>query len=301
MQGTINGALGAGQPADALAKAGQRLGRRVKRRLLWTFIAFGVAASSTWYFREAVFRLLFAPAGGNLSPYGGLPIFASPSEMMGATIHLAMQGGLIAATPVATVSVYQLLRPLLSRKLRLFCTIFLPAAFVCYIGGAAFAYFVLLPVGLKFLLRFGNGLAVPLINVTEYMALVTAMLFWLGVVFELPLAMFLLTKLQLVSLKRFQQAHKYVPAAAFVLSAILTPTFDVFNQTMVAIPIVLLFEVGLFMSWLASPKLGFRTALQKIKAKVATLWRWALNILMVLPRMARRGWTRVTGGKRPTP
>ena len=246
-----------------------RFGRRVRKRLLWIFVAYGVGASSTWYFREATFRLLFAPAKESLSPYGGLPIFTGPSEMMGAVIHLAMMGGVVVAFPVATISVYQLVSPLLSRQRRRFIVLFLPAVFVCYLGGVAFAYFVMLPVGLTFLLHFGAGIAVPLISITEYMSLVTAMLFWLGVVFELPLVMFLLTKLGLVRYERLRRLRRYIPAAAFILSAILTPTFDVVNQTMVAVPIILLFAVGLFLSWLVRPKP------RKQRRKVAEFW-WRL-------------------------
>ena len=198
--------------------------------------------------------MLFAPVKGSLSPYGGLPIFTSPSEMMGATIHLAMMGGVVAAFPVATTSVYQLVSPLLSRQRRRFAVLFLPAVFACYLSGVAFAYFVMLPVGLTFLLHFGEGIAVPLISISEYMSLVTALLFWIGVVFELPPVMFLLTKLRLVRYERLRRFNKYVPAAAFILSAIITPTFDVVNQAMVAIPIILLFEVGLLLSWLARPR-----------------------------------------------
>ncbi len=197
---------------------------------------------------------MFAPAKGSLSPYGGLPIFTGPSEMMGATIHLAMMGGLVVAFPVATIGVYQLVSPLLSRKQRRFVAIFLPAVFVCYLGGAAFAYFVMLPFGLRFLLNFGAGIAVPLISITEYMSLVTAMLFWLGVVFELPPIMFLLTKMRLVRYEQFRRIRRYVPASAFVLSAIITPTFDVVNSTMVALPIILLYEIGLALAWIARPR-----------------------------------------------
>ena len=268
-----------------------RFARRVRIRLLWVFVAYGVGASFTWYFRATIFGLLFAPVKGDLSPWG-LPIFTSPSEMMGTTIHLAIMGGLVTAFPVTTISVYQLVSPLLSRRQRRFVALFLPAVFVCFLGGAAFAYFVMLPVGLKFLLSFGEGIAVPLIRITEYMSLVTAILFWLGVVFELPPVMFMLTKMRLVRYERFRRFRRYVPAAAFILSALLTPSFDIVNQTLVAIPIILLFEVGLFLSWLARPKEeGHRTILQKAKAKAASILRRLLAVFMVPPRMARRGWT----------
>ncbi len=217
--------------------------------------------------------MLFAPAKGGLSPYGGLPIFTSPTEMMGATIHLAMNGGLVVAFPVATIGVYQLVSPLLGRRRRRFVILFLPALFACYLGGVAFAYFVMLPVGFNFLLHFGTSIAVPLISITEYMGLVTAMLFWLGVVFELPLVMFLLTKLRLVRYERFWRFQRYVPGAAFILGAILTPSSDPVSSTIVALPIILLYEVGLFLSWLARPKeKGHRTVWQRIWWRLESFW-----------------------------
>jgi len=218
------------------------------------FVTFGFGASVTWYYHEAIFGWLFAPAQGNLSPFGGVPIFTGPTEMLSATIHLAMMGGLVMSLPVATIGVYQLASPLLTPPQRRFVVLFLPTVFVCFLGGAAFAYFVMLPVGVLFLLRFGEGVAIPLIDITAYISLVTALVFWLGVVFELPPVIFLLTKLRLVRYERFKRIRRYVPAAACILSALLTPTFDVVNQTMVAVPIILLYEVGLFLSWLARPK-----------------------------------------------
>ncbi len=222
---------------------------------------------------------MFAPAKGSLSPYGGLPIYTGPVEMMGATIHLVMMGGLVPAFPVATVCVYQLVSRLLSRQKRRLVVLFLPALFVCYLGGVAFAYFVMLPTGLRFLLHFGTGVAVPLISITEYMSLATAMLFGLGVVFELPPVMFLLTKLRLVSYERFRRVRRYVPATAFVLGALLTPTFDAVNSTMVAVPIILLYEVGLFLSWVANGGLGR-----------LTLWLWTIahRILLWSLKMMRK-------------
>jgi sec-independent protein translocase protein TatC len=116
------------------------------------------------------------------------------------------------------------------------------------------------------------------------------MIFWLGVIFELPLAMFLLAKLRIISHRGFRKFRKYVPAAAFVLSAIITPTFDLVNSTLVAVPIIVLFEVGLVLSWLAEGRAG--AVVRKVKAiavwvlrrpvvafkaawrRCVRLWRW---------------------------
>lgn len=251
----------------------QRFGKRVRRRLLWTFLAFGIGAGATWYYREAVFNFLLIPAGESLSPFeGGLPVFTAPTDMMAATIHLAMRGGAIVAMPVLVASIFTLLSPLLPTQQKRFLIVFLPATALCFVGGAAFAYYVMLPTGLKFLLHFGDGIAIPLITITEYMELLTAMMFWLGIVFELPLAMYLLAKMRIVSYTRMRRLRKFVPVAAFILSAFLTPTFDVINQTMLAVPIIVLYEVGLFLAWVARPEAGDYMAIKKIMSVVGKIW-----------------------------
>ena len=236
--------------------AARRLGNRIRRRLLYVFLAFGIGAASTWYYKEAVFLFLLEPAGGNLSPFGGMPVFNSPTAMMGATIQLAMRGGAAAAFPVLLISIYTLIKPLIAPMHRRFLVIFIPSTIVSFLIGAAFAYYVMLPTGLNFLLNFGTGIAVPMIVISEYMDLLTAMMFWLGVVFELPIVMYLLARMRIVSYPQLKGFRKYVPVTAFILSAILTPTFDVINQTLLAVPIILLYEVGLFLSWIAWPEEG---------------------------------------------
>jgi sec-independent protein translocase protein TatC len=248
----------------------QRFGRKIRFRIFWIIVAFGVGASSTWYFREDIFRWLLAPAKGALSPWG-LPVFTGPTEMLGSTISLAIKGGLVVAFPVLVFSIYGLAKPLLGQKQRRFAIVFLPAILLCYLGGAAFAYFVMLPTGMKFLLHFGTNIAVPVIRISEYMAIVTAMLFWLGIVFEIPLVMFLLAKMRLVSRRRFKRFRKYVPFAAFFLGAIITPTFDALNQTLVAVPIIVLYEFGLILSWVAEG--GTRRVGRRVKAVVLGIVR----------------------------
>ena len=250
-------------------RAGRVLGQRIRRRLFLVLITFGAGAAATWYYREAVFNILIAPSGGNLSPFDGMPVYNSPTAMMGATIQLAMRGGAIAALPVLAVSIYTLFSPLIPPQQRRFLVIFLPATVLCFLLGAAFAYWVLLPTGLKFLLNFGSGVAVPVIDISEYLNLLIAMMFWLGVVFELPIAMFLLAKLRIISYLRLRGLRKYVPVSAFILSAIITPTFDIVNQTLLAVPIIVLYEVGLFLSWLAWTEQGDYMFVKKIRSLLA--------------------------------
>ena len=264
----------------------RRFGRRIRFRIFWIVVAFGVGASSTWYFREDIFGLLLAPAKGKLSPWD-LPIFTGPTEMLSATISLAIKGGMVVVFPVLVFSIYGMAKPLLGQKQRRFAVVFLPAILLCYLGGAAFAYFVMLPTGMKFLLNFGTNIAVPMIRISEYMSIVTALLFWLGVVFEIPLVMFLLAKLRLVSRRRFKRFRKYVPFAAFFLGAIITPTLDAVNQTLVAVPIIMLYEFGLFLAWIAEG--GTRRLKQRAKAVATSIVRRPVIAFRV-----GRGWTRRT-------
>ena len=260
-------------------RAGRVLGQRIRRRLFLVLITFGAGAAATWYYREAVFNLLIAPSGGNLSPFAGMPVYNSPTAMMGATIQLAMRGGAIAALPVLAVSVYTLFSPLIPPQQRRFLVIFLPATVLCFLCGAAFAYWVLLPTGLKFLLNFGSGVAVPVIDISEYLNLLVAMMFWLGVVFELPIAMFLLAKLRIISYLRLRGLRKYVPVTAFILSAIITPTFDIVNQTLLAVPIIILYELGLFLSWLAWTEQGDYMFVKKIRSLLASAIRKTRTVI----------------------
>ena len=254
--------------------ASRILGRRIRIRLFWVLVFFGIGAASTWYWREEAFGFLLAPAQGNLSPFeGNRPIFTSPTAMMGATIQLAIRGGILAALPVLTISVYTLFSSLIAPQQRRFLVLFLPVTVACFLGGSAFSYYVLLPTALSFLLNFGTSVAVPVIALDEYISLLTAMVFWLGVVFELPIAMFLLARMRVVSYLRLRGFRKYVPLAAFILAAIITPTMDVLNATFLAVPMIVLYEIGLFVSWMAWPEEGDYMFVKKIRSLVARALR----------------------------
>ena len=231
----------------------QRHLRGVRGRLLYVFLAFGLGSSLTWYYRKIVIGWLLLPGGGQLSATGR-PIFTNPTDMFSVSIHLMILGGVVVAFPVLVYHVFRFLRPLLNKQQGRFVAIFLPAGFVFFLAGTAFAYFVVLPTGLRFLLKFDLDIADPMIRITEYMDLALAMLFWLGVVFELPLAMFLLVKLRIVAYQRIKSFRRYVPLTALFFGAILTPSFDPVTSLLITVPIILLFEVGAFLAWLARQK-----------------------------------------------
>ena len=235
------------------AAALQRFSSGVRRQLLWILISFGICAALAWYYREDAFAFMLAPSRGLLSPTGG-PIFTSPTEMFSATIRLSVTFGIIGSLPMVMVSISRTLIPfLLSGERRFIFWFFLPTALLCAFAGLVFAYYALLPVGLNFLLNFGAGVAAPMIRISEYMSLATLMLLWMAVVFELPLMMYVLSRLRVVHHSRMRRIRKYVPPTALIFAAIITPP-DGLTTLLIAFPMWMLYEVGLFLAWMGRPR-----------------------------------------------
>jgi sec-independent protein translocase protein TatC len=142
--------------------------------------------------------------------------------------------------------------PALTRNERRYLYLLMPGVILFFLAGAAFGYYVFLPPALKFLLHFPwYDVPSPFISIGDYISVVTKFLLAMGLIFELPLLMFFLTKIGVVSPKGLSKFRKFAFLGAFVLAGFLTPTVDPINQTIVAIPIILLYEIGILLSRLA--------------------------------------------------
>jgi sec-independent protein translocase protein TatC len=146
--------------------------------------------------------------------------------MMGATISIVMKGGTFAAIPIIAYSVLSLLKPWLPAQFWRFLTAVTISAMVSYVLGIMFVYYVLLPVGLKFLLNFGSNVAVPLIDIGNYLDLVTALMSAMSFVFMIPTGMYILARARLLRYKHFRWGRLLSPLFATFLGIILTPTAD---------------------------------------------------------------------------
>ena len=220
-------------------------------RLLWVLAAAGLGSGLTAWYHIVIIGWLIAPAHGHLSPTG-LPIVTGVMDAFTFTFHLVILGGFLAAAPVAVFQIFWLIDPLLKRwpPVRRFLIIFLPLALVEYVGGVVFSYYYLLPIVLAFMLKLTTGVATPMITLDEYMDLAKVLLLWMGVVAELPLLMFVLSKFGLVSPRQFLKLQPYVPVAAVLFAMFASVTFEL----SIPISIVALYEVGLVLSWIAYPK-----------------------------------------------
>ena len=125
---------------------------------------------------------------------------------------------------------------------------------VCFLGGATFGFLVVFPPAFKFLTSYNSAHLTVLPVVSDYFSLALRLLIAFGVIFELPVFMVLLAKIGLVNTSFLNKNRKYAFLLAFVIAAIVTPTPDVVNQTMMAIPLVVLYEVSIGAVWLFGRK-----------------------------------------------
>lgn len=225
----------------------------LRQRLLIVVVALAVGVVVSVVFYERLIELLLVPGQGLFS-VTEKPIFTEITELLGVTVKVALLGGFVLASPVLVYQITMFVSPALSPRERRYLFLLIPGGLLCFAGGVAFAYFVLLPPALRFLLTFGSEIATPMIRIGNYVNVVVTLLFWIGLVFETPLAMFIVAKIGLVSWHGFARFRRYAFVGAFVLSAIITPTFDPLNQTLVAAPLIVLYELGIWLSWLVRPR-----------------------------------------------
>ena len=222
-------------------------------RLLIVVIAVLIGAGASVVFFKPLVEVLIRPAEGYLSATGG-PIYTEVTELLGVTVKVALLGGLVLALPVLTYQVVAFVAPGLTAREKGYLLFMVPGALVCFAAGAAFAYFALLPPMLKFLLTYANDVAVPMIRISTYINLVVTLIFWMGVIFETPLIMFTAAKAGIVSPEAMAKSRRVIVVVAFLLGAVITPTFDPVNQTLVALPFLALYEVGLRLARFARPR-----------------------------------------------
>ena len=219
-------------------------------RLLLCVVTLLVGAGISLAFFRKLIDFLLVPAEDHLSVTGA-PIFTEVTELIGVTVKVGLLGGLVLALPMLVYQAIMFVAPGLTSRERRWTVGLLPGALLCFVAGAAFAYYVLLPPIMNFLLTFGEDIATPMIRIGNYISVVVTLIFWMGLVFETPLVMFMLAKIGVVSPGTLARGRRFAVVMAFILGAMITPTFDPLNQALVAAPLIILYEVGIWLSKLA--------------------------------------------------
>lgn len=218
----------------------------LRRRLLISVGALVIGVVVSFIFRRRIFDILERPAGD-------IPLyFYELTGVIGPTMKMALLGGFILALPVLVYQAVMFLAPGLTSKEKRYLNLLIPGVLLCFAAGVTFAYFILAPAVVEFLVGFGEGIATPLISIGSYINTVVALLFWMGIAFETPFLMYFLTLIGVLNPRFLARQRRVWVIIAFVLGAVITPTFDPVNQTMVAGPFIVLYEVGIWLSRLAA-------------------------------------------------
>lgn len=215
----------------------------LRRRLIVVMAALVVATAIALLFTSRVFDLLKEPLPADVKL-----IYTAPMEMLATYFKVALYVGIILAMPVLIYEFVAFVAPAMTRREKRYLFALLPGIFVCFAAGVAFGYKVVLPTALPYLLALFTDIAQPFLRVGEYIGFVSTFLFWLGICFQTPLVLYLLAKLGVVTAQRLAGMRKFAIISAFVLAAVVTPTPDPINQVIVAVPIYLLFEIGILLA-----------------------------------------------------
>jgi len=241
----------------------------LRKRILVALASFLTAFGLSFAFSERIFNLLLFPLRGYLKLGGAYPyihlvereksfslVFLSPTEAFWAHIKISIIAGLILSVPVILYELWKFLSPGLLEKERKYVTPFVMAGSGLFVIGALFCFLVVLPFAIQFLLTYKTASLVPMLSVGNYMDFCLKFILAFGAIFELPVAIVLLTRMGLVTPQTLARKRKYAVLLSFVAAAMLTPTPDAFNQVLMAIPIILLYEVGVLVSRLFIKKRG---------------------------------------------
>ncbi len=225
--------------------------RELRRRVFISLITLVITTAISFAFYRQTLEFLVRPARDLHTGLNGQLVFTEVTELLSTSFKVSLLVGFMLAFPVILYQVVMFVSPALTGKERRYLLTFLPGALLAFVCGVAFGYFVMTPPALHFLLTFGSDLATPMIRISNLIDLMVRLLFWMGIAFETPLVMYLLAQLGIVNTRAFSKFRRYWFVVAFILAAIITPTFDPLNQALVVIPLLALYEIGILLSRLA--------------------------------------------------
>ena len=214
----------------------------LRKRILYSLVALCVAAFAGFFFSQRVIDLLTRPVP-NL-------VFLAPAEAFVVQLKVALVVGAFLAAPVLFYEFWRFVRPALMSHEVKYVTWAVVVSSVLFAAGVAFAYLVVVPLAMRFLLSFQTPKLQAMISISEYVGTVSAFLFACGIVFQLPVIMFFLTKLGVVTPRLLWKNQRAAIVIIAIAAAILSPP-DVFSMVLMGIPLLILFELSIVGSVLA--------------------------------------------------
>lgn len=214
----------------------------LRSRFFWCLLLLIIGSVAGYLLQDRLLKFLLSPLNQPL-------YYTSPAGGFNFTLELSIFFGFVISLPFFVFQVLRFVEPAVSSKTR-FSVIFLLLS-TCFLMvlGMLFAYFVSLPAALHFLSKFSSSEVKSLISTSEYFSFVTRYLLGFGLLFQLPLIMVFINKIYRLEFKKLMSFQRWVILIAFIVAAILTPTPDFLNQTIMAVPIILLYQLSVLLVW----------------------------------------------------
>ena len=219
----------------------------LRGRIIKALLALAVGFVICYFFSKDIFVLISQPIRPYLTATKGQLIFISPFEKFFAYLWVSLFAGFILSSPLWLYQVWKFISPGLYKEEKKWSLLFVGSSTLLFLSGILFVYFVVYPFSFRFLLNFGGGNEAPYISLKPYLSffLRTAVVF--GLVFEMPVVLFSLLKLNIITVTQLIKARPYVIVLIAFLSAMITPP-DIFSMLFMMLPLYLLFEASIWIS-----------------------------------------------------
>lgn len=208
----------------------------LRTRLVIAIVAIIVGTLGAYYYVEDILQILVAPAGKLY--------YTKPTEAFFTYMKISLVAGCIVSSPVWFYQIWAFIVPALSKGEKRVTFMVVPTAVVLFVVGVLFSYYLVLPMAIQFFIGFGTDELQPLFSIGQYIDFVIAFILPFGITFELPLILIALGVLGILSSDRLREYRKMFILLAFIIGADISPTPDMLSQTMIAGPMILLYEIS---------------------------------------------------------
>lgn len=234
--------------------------KELRKRILIVVSFVGMAFIVLFNYSDKLYKLLVFPLSAEMRIISTRPyleftekkaislVFLAPAEAFWMYMKISMVAAVVVTMPVIFYQVWRFISPGLVEREKKYIVPFVFSSSFLFLAGAAFCFVVILPFALTFLLGYKSEQMTPMISVGSYMDFCLKFILAFGAVFELPLAILFMVRFGFITPDTLAKNRKFAVLAAFIVGAVLTPTPDAFNQTLMAIPVIVLYEIGILLA-----------------------------------------------------
>jgi sec-independent protein translocase protein TatC len=226
----------------------------LRKRIVYSIVAIAIGFFACWRYAENIYAVMQRPIMEALHNNGlsAKLVYLNPTEPFNLYLKVGMMAGLFVASPFVLYQLWCFISPGLYRNEKRYVFPFMASTVALFLAGGYFGYKVVLPQALVFLIGYGKDFQ-PMITLSEYSSLFLTIIVGLGIIFEMPILIFFLALMGIVSAGWMWSNIRYAVLGIFVVAAIVSPTPDILNMCIFAAPMIGLYAVSIGIAWLVHP------------------------------------------------